>query len=124
MTKVKNFLKNYKTMLLLILAMIVGAICGLIFKEDAMVVKPLGDLFLNLMFVIIVPLVFLTISIAVAKVKHPKRLGKIMISTVVVFLITSGGDCKRLISSRFDFLMFETLLAASSIIGPTASSSF
>ena len=89
MTKVKNFLKNYKTMLLLILAMIVGAICGLIFKEDAMVVKPLGDLFLNLMFVIIVPLVFLTISIAVAKVKHPKRLGKIMISTVVVFLITS-----------------------------------
>ena len=89
MTKVKNFLKNYKTMLLLILAMIVGAICGLIFKEDAMVVKPLGDLFLNLMFVIIVPLVFLTISIAVAKVKHPKRLGKIMISTVVIFLITS-----------------------------------
>ena len=89
MTKVKKFLKNYKTMLLLILAMVVGAICGLIFKEDAMVVKPLGDLFLNLMFVIIVPLVFLTISLAVAKVKHPKRLGKIMVSTVVVFLVTS-----------------------------------
>ncbi len=89
MTKVKNFLKNYKTMLLLILAMIIGAVCGLIFKEDTMVVKPLGDLFLNLMFVIIVPLVFLTISLAVAKVKHPKRLGKIMVSTVVVFLITS-----------------------------------
>ena len=32
---------------------------------------------------------FLTISLAVAKVKHPKRLGKIMISTVIVFLITS-----------------------------------
>lgn len=58
MEKVKKFLKNYKTMLLLILAMIIGAIAGLIFKEDAMVVKPLGDLFLNLMFVIIVPLVF------------------------------------------------------------------
>ena len=89
MTKVKSFFKNYKTMLLLILAMIIGAVCGLIFKEDTMVVKPLGDLFLNLMFVIIVPLVFLTISLAVAKVKHPKRLGKIMVSTVVVFLITS-----------------------------------
>ena len=48
MKKFKNFLKNYKTMLILILAMIIGAICGLIFKEDAMVVKPLGDLFLNL----------------------------------------------------------------------------
>ena len=76
-------------MLLLILAMIIGAIAGLIFKEDAMVVKPLGDLFLNLMFVIIVPLVFLTIALAVAKVKHPKRLGKIMVSTVIIFLITS-----------------------------------
>ena len=76
-------------MLLLILAMIIGAIAGLIFKEDAMVVKPLGDLFLNLMFVIIIPLVFLTIALAVAKVKHPKRLGKIMVSTVIIFLITS-----------------------------------
>lgn len=89
MKKFVNFLKNYKTMLLLILAMIIGAVGGLIFKEDAMVVKPLGDLFLNLMFVIIVPLVFLTISLAVAKVKHPKRLGKIMVSTVIVFLVTS-----------------------------------
>ena len=89
MSKFKNFLKNYKTMIFLVLAMIIGAVCGLIFKEDAMVVKPLGDLFLNLMFVIIVPLVFLTISLAVAKVKHPKRLGKIMGTTVVVFLITS-----------------------------------
>ena len=52
MTRLKNFLKNYKTMLLLILAMIIGAVCGLIFKEDATIVKPLGDLFLNLMFVI------------------------------------------------------------------------
>ena len=89
MKKFVNFLKNYKTMLLLILAMIIGAVGGLIFKEDAMVVKPLGDLFLNLMFVIIIPLVFLTISLAVAKVKHPKRLGKIMVSTVIVFLVTS-----------------------------------
>ncbi len=89
MKKFINFLKNYKTMLILILAMIIGAIAGLVFKEDAMVVKPLGELFLNLMFVIIVPLVFLTITLAVAKVKHPKRLGKIMVSTVVIFLITS-----------------------------------
>ena len=89
MTKFKNFLKNYKTMIFLVLAMIIGAICGLIFKEDATIVKPLGDLFLNLMFVIIVPLVFLTISLAVAKIKQPKRLGKIMVTTVIVFLITS-----------------------------------
>lgn len=85
----KKFFKNYKTMLVLILAMILGTIAGLIFKEDAEIVKPLGDLFLNLMFVIIVPLIFLTISIAVAKVKNPKRLGKIVVTTAIVFLVTS-----------------------------------
>lgn len=85
----KKFLKNYKTMIILILAMVIGAIAGLIFGKDAAVVKPLGDLFLNLMFVIITPLIFLTITLAVAKVEHPKRLGKIMGTTVIVFLITS-----------------------------------
>lgn len=76
-------------MIVLILAMIIGTIAGLIFKEDAEIVKPLGDLFLNLMFVIIVPLIFLTISIAVAKVKNPKRLGKIVATTAIIFLVTS-----------------------------------
>lgn len=85
----KKFWKNYKTMIILILSMIIGAAAGLIFKEKAAVVKPFGDLFLNLMFVIIMPLIFLTISLAVAKVKHPKRLGKIMGWTVFVFIITS-----------------------------------
>lgn len=39
---------------------IIGVICGLVFKEKAQVVKPLGDLFLNLLLVIIVPLIFFT----------------------------------------------------------------
>ena len=85
----KKFWKNYKTMIILITSMIIGAIAGLIFKEKAEVVKPFGDLFLNLMFVIIVPLIFLTITLAVAKVKQPKRLGKIMGWTLVIFIVTS-----------------------------------
>lgn len=45
--------------------------------------------FLNLMFVIIVPLVFLTISTSIARIKQPKRLGKIMGSIILVIIITS-----------------------------------
>lgn len=51
--------------------------------------SPLGDLFLNLMFIIIVPLVFLNISTAIAKMAQPKRFGKIMVGIISVFIITS-----------------------------------
>lgn len=85
----KKFLKNYRGTIILVLSMIIGAVMGLIFKEKATIVKPLGDIFLNLMLVIITPLIFLTITLAVAKVTHPKRLGKIITSVVGVFIITS-----------------------------------
>ncbi len=85
----KKIWKNYKQSILLLGAIIIGAIFGLIFKEKVEVVKPLGDIFINLMFVIIIPLVFLTISTSIAKMKQPKRLGKIMVSTIVVIIITS-----------------------------------
>ena len=81
--------KNYKVTVLLVLSLIIGAICGLIFKEDVNVVKPLGDLFLNMLFVTIVPLMFLTISTTIAKMDSPKRLKKIFIRIIVISLVTS-----------------------------------
>ena len=85
----KNFLKNYKSTVILLVAIIVGAIVGIIFKEKATVLSPLGDIFLNLLLVIIVPLIFLTITTSIAKMKTPKRLGKIMVTIVGVFVATS-----------------------------------
>ena len=85
----KKIWQNYKQTIILLISIIIGAIAGLVFKEDVKIVKPLGDLFINLMFVIIVPLVFLTISTSISKMKQPKRLGKIMVSTVVVIIVTS-----------------------------------
>lgn len=85
----KKFFKNYKSTIILLFAIIIGAIVGIIFKEKAAVLSPLGDLFLNLMFIIIVPLVFLNISTAIAKMTQPKRFGKIMVGIISVFIITS-----------------------------------
>ena len=85
----KKVLKNYKSTLILLGFVVIGAICGLIFKEKAEIVKPLGDLFLNLLLVIIVPLIFFTITSSISKINERKRLGKILISTIVIFLITS-----------------------------------
>ena len=85
----KKFLSNYKTTIILLVAIIVGAFVGIIFQEKATKLQPLGDIFLNLLFVIIVPLIFLTITTSIAKMENPKRLGKIMITIIIVFVVTS-----------------------------------
>lgn len=85
----KKIIKNYKSTLILLGSVIIGAICGLIFKEKAEIVKPLGDLFLNLLLVIIVPLIFFTITSSISKMNERKRLSKILIGTIVIFLLTS-----------------------------------
>lgn len=85
----KKFLSNYKSTIILLVAIIVGSIVEVIFKEKATILSPLGDLFLNLLLVIIVPLIFLNITTAISKMKQPKRLGKIIGSIILVFVITS-----------------------------------
>ena len=85
----KKFLSNYKSTIILLVAIIVGAIIGIVFKEKTTILSPLGDLFLNLLLVIIVPLIFLNITTAISKMKQPKRLGKIIVSIIGVFVITS-----------------------------------
>ncbi len=85
----KKFLSNYKSTIILLSSIIIGAIIGLVFKEKATILQPLGDIFLNLLLVIIVPLIFLTITTSIAKMKQPKRLGKIILSVVLVFIFTS-----------------------------------
>lgn len=85
----KKIFKNYKSTFVLIISIIIGGIIGIIFKEDAKVLSPFGDIFINLLLVVIVPLIFLTITTSIAKMNSPKRLGKIMITTLIAFILTS-----------------------------------
>ncbi|WP_050613434.1 dicarboxylate/amino acid:cation symporter [Bacillus testis] len=86
----KKFFANYKMTLILLLGIILGGIAGVVFGPKAEVVKPFGDLFLNLMFMLIIPLVFFSIASAIANMTEMKRLGKIMGSIVLVFFITAS----------------------------------
>ncbi|PJN92136.1 dicarboxylate/amino acid:cation symporter, partial [Bacillus sp. mrc49] len=86
----KSFFKNYRSSLILLTAIIIGGIAGVVFGEKTSVIQPLGDLFLNLMFTIIVPLVFFSIASAIANMSGMNRLGKIMGSIVIVFLTTAA----------------------------------
>lgn len=84
----KNF-KLYRSSLLLIGAIIIGGIIGIFFPAQTHYLKPVGDVFVNFMFMAIVPFVFLSISSAIASMNGTKRLGKIMGSTMLVFVFTA-----------------------------------
>lgn len=96
-----KFFKNYRFVLILLLSVIIGSILGIWLGEDAAIIKPLGDIFLNLMYTIVVPLVFFTISSSIANMVNMKRLGKILKYVFITFIITG------LISS---IIMIITLL--------------
>lgn len=101
MMEAKSVAKNYRFMAIMIGAMVLGALLGWfwpivkdadgnVLNAGATVLKPIGTVFINMMFCIVVPLVFASISSAVANMKSRKRAGKIMGTTVATFVVTGA----------------------------------
>ena len=86
----KAVVKNYIFLGIMLGAMIIGALVGWLAPGVAPVVKPLGTVFINMMFCVVVPLVFVSIAGSIANMKSMKRAGKIMGTTVATFVITGA----------------------------------
>lgn len=86
--KKNNFLKNYSSILLLLGGIIAGTILGLTFGKKIEVIKPIGDIFLNLLFTAIIPLIFFTISSSIANLERTDKLGRLFVIMIAVFLGT------------------------------------
>ena len=86
--KKQSIWEAYKFSILLIGAILIGSLIGIHFGEAAVKLKPLGDLFINGMFMIVVPLVFITISSSIAGMNDMNRLGKIMKNLFLIFIGT------------------------------------
>ena len=86
--KKQSIWEAYKFSILLIGAILIGSLIGIHFGEAAVKLKPLGDLFINGMFMIVVPLVFITISSSIAGMNDMNRLGKIMKNLFLIFVGT------------------------------------
>jgi Na+/H+-dicarboxylate symporter len=84
----KNSLHSYAFTLVLLLSLMVGSVAGILLKKKAVILKPFGDIFLNLLFTVVVPLVFFSISSAVASAVNTHRLMKIMGVMLAVFVLT------------------------------------
>ena len=84
-----KFLKNYASSLILLMAILIGGFLGILLGEKAIVFEPIGNLFLNLIFTLLVPIVFFSISSSIANMESSKKLGKILVITIIVFATTA-----------------------------------
>ncbi|MBQ3194576.1 MAG: dicarboxylate/amino acid:cation symporter [Oscillospiraceae bacterium] len=86
----KTFLKNYGFILAMLTGIVCGCVVGLLWPGFAPTLKPLGELFTNMMFCLVVPMVFCSICSAIANMPSMKRAGKVMGVTLVTFFVTAG----------------------------------
>lgn len=83
-----KFLKNYKFSLILLVSMILGSILGIIMGDKAKIFSPIADLFLNLLYCIVVPMIFVSLVSSIANMSDLKKLRKVLGVMIVVFVVT------------------------------------
>ena len=97
----KKVLKNYGFIIFMLIGIVAGCVVGAFFPAvkdaagntidaGATVLEPLGTLFINMMFCIVVPMVFCSIASAIANMSSAKRAGKLMGTTLVTFCATAA----------------------------------
>ncbi|MFE3871467.1 dicarboxylate/amino acid:cation symporter [Flavobacterium sp. ZS1P70] len=83
-----SLFKTYSSIIWLLCGIIAGSILGLVFGKGVEIIKPLGDIFLNLLFTAIIPLIFFTIASSIASLEKSEKLGKLFVIVIGVFLST------------------------------------
>ena len=84
----RSVLKNYGFLGVMLMSMLLGCVLGWIAPGAAVAVKPLGTVFINMMFCVVVPLVFASVAGSVASMGNMRRAGRILGITVTVFVAT------------------------------------
>src|SRR5476649_1466747 len=88
-------LKTYKIFLILILGLNFGGLLGLFSTDVALKLQAVGKIFLNLLFMIIVPLVSVSVMSSIAGMTDLKKLGRIMgvifAVSILMALIPAAG---------------------------------
>ena len=83
-----QILKNNKSSIILLISMLIGGMAGFVLKDKAMVLKPLANVFLNLLFVSIIPMIAVSIISSITTMTSSKTLGKILVIMFILFIIT------------------------------------
>ncbi|MCD8370164.1 MAG: dicarboxylate/amino acid:cation symporter [Clostridiales bacterium] len=89
----KELLNTYKSSLLLLASMAVGGIIGFFWGPGAAILQPIADTFLNLLYCCVVPLIFFSLTAAIAKMENLAKLRKILTIFLIGTLVTGVIAC-------------------------------
>jgi aerobic C4-dicarboxylate transport protein len=67
----------------ILVAMLLGALVGYLWPDSADSLKPLGDLFIRLVRMIVAPIIFCTVVHGIASVGEAKRVGRVAIKAMI-----------------------------------------
>lgn len=123
MEKQKKKRKPMKQGYRILLGVAIGALIGIVFGERATVLKPIGTIYLNLMYCSLVPLVFFSIASSVANLKSPQLLGRMLASVFGVFIVT-GFIAAMIMITLVNTFSYASGIVVDSFEAATASGSF
>ena len=73
-----------------LIGMILGIVVGITFREDASYVRPIGDIFIRLVQMMITPLIFLSLVGGLTSITDKKSLSRLASKAIFAFLITTS----------------------------------
>ena len=82
-----KILKNYASMIVLLSGVALGGVCGIFWKDAALALQPIGDIFLNLLFVLVVPMVFFSVTTAFCRMHSGGGIGRTLARTLGSFVL-------------------------------------
>lgn len=89
----RNIWNTYKSSFMLLGAMVLGGVIGMFWGEGAKILQPVADIFLNLLYCCVVPLIFCSLTSAISKMEDLRKLKKIMATFFVGTLVTGVIAC-------------------------------
>ncbi|MCW8398733.1 dicarboxylate/amino acid:cation symporter [Legionella sp. PATHC038] len=108
----KTAFESYFFPIILIAAILLGGLTGSFWGSITPYLKPFGEIFLNLIFTAIVPLIFFSITSAIARVGSMGKLGKIAFYMTLVFLFTG------IVAAVYSLLVVSLFPPAQGVILP------
>ena len=100
----KNIWNTYKSSVILLGSMVLGGVIGLFWGKGAKILQPVADIFLNLLYCCVVPLIFCSLTAAIAKMENLVKLRKILITFLIGTILTGVISCLFMVAAA---LMFD-----------------
>ncbi|MDP1932084.1 MAG: cation:dicarboxylase symporter family transporter, partial [Gammaproteobacteria bacterium] len=73
----------------ILMALVLGVVVGSLWGESAVSIKWIGDLFVRLISMVVVPLVFFTLVSGIIAMGDPQKLGSLGIKTLALYMLTT-----------------------------------